>query len=138
MSKLRILIVDDEIEVCDTIKTFLTGFGHDVKTALDGKIALEIVNSFMPHLVILDVMIPDMSGIEILKKVKEIDSSIKAVMISGMQDLRVAKEAIDLGAIDYLPKPIEFTILHKIVKNLEKSIAGSDDIGKSKGFTEGS
>lgn len=136
MSRIRILVVDDEIEVCETLQMFLDGFGHDVKTAIDGKSALDIVHSFMPHFVILDVMIPDMSGIEILKKVKEIDSSIRAVMISGMHDLRVAKEAIDLGALDYLPKPVEYTILHNIIKEHEKSITSGSDAASAKGFSE--
>ena len=104
-----VILVDDEIEVCETLEMFLAGFGYEVKTVLDGKTALEVVNSFLPHFVILDIMIPDMSGIEILKKVKEIDGSIRAIMINGMHDLRVAKEAIELGAHDYLPKPVDYT-----------------------------
>lgn len=138
MSKIRILVVDDEIEVCETLEMFLSGFGHEVKTAIDGKSALELVLSFMPHFVILDVMIPDMSGIEILKEVKEIDSSIRAIMISGMHDLRVAKEAIELGAIDYLPKPVDYTILHNLIKEHENSITGGIDANSAKGFAEDS
>lgn len=131
-------MVDDEIEVCETLEMFLSGFGHEVKTAIDGKSALELVLSFMPHFVILDVMIPDMSGIEILKEVKEIDSSIRAIMISGMHDLRVAKEAIELGAIDYLPKPVDYTILHNLIKEHENSITGGIDANSAKGFAEDS
>jgi len=131
-------VVDDEIEVCETLEMFLSGFGHEVKTAIDGKSALELVLSFMPHFVILDVMIPDMSGIEILKEVKEIDSSIRAIMISGMHDLRVAKEAIELGAIDYLPKPVDYTILHNLIKEHENSITGGIDANSAKGFAEDS
>jgi len=138
LSKIRILVVDDEIEVCETLEMFLSGFGHEVKTAIDGKSALELVLSFMPHFVILDVMIPDMSGIEILKEVKEIDSSIRAIMISGMHDLRVAKEAIELGAIDYLPKPVDYTILHNLIKEHENSITGGIDANSAKGFAEDS
>lgn len=57
-------------------------------------------------------------------------------MISGMHDLRVAKEAIDLGAIDYLPKPVDYTILHNLIKEHENSILGSGDTGSPKVFSE--
>lgn len=63
MNQIRILVVDGEIEICESLEMFFSGFGHDVKSALDGKSALKIVHSFMPHFVILDIMIPDISGI---------------------------------------------------------------------------
>ncbi len=71
-------------------------------------------------MVLLYVIMPQMNGLEILRKMREIDKSVKIVMLSGMQDLRVAKDAINGGAVDYLTKPVDIKELKELIKNSVK------------------
>lgn len=107
----KILVVDDEEDVCELIKSFLESSGYTAFTASRALNALEIVQLEKPSLVMLDIIMPDMDGIECLKRIKKIDPSIIVIMVSGLQDENVAKEAIRYGAYDYIAKPFDFAYL---------------------------
>jgi len=121
----RILVVDDEIEIRDVLSQFLGKLGYEVETAPDGTSALEKFRSYSPHFIFLDLMMPDISGIEVLKMIREIDKQARVIMISGMHDLGMAKEAMLLGALDYITKPIEFKFLQKFIERETKLMFGS-------------
>jgi len=118
MDKYRVLVVDDEYDVRDILERALTISGYEVKTASGGLIAIEICRTFLPHLVLLDVMMPDLGGIEALQKIRELDKDVKVVMVSGMHDVQAAKESIALGAIDYITKPFDLRELDFYIKDL--------------------
>jgi DNA-binding NtrC family response regulator len=124
MEQIKILVVDDEFAVCDIFYKFLTPLGYKVRTAHEVDQALTEFKSLSPHFVFLDVIIPGESGIQILQKMLEIDQSSNIVMISGMHDLTVAKEAMMLGAVDYITKPIEFENLHQYIQDQAKEMFG--------------
>lgn len=118
MDRTRILVVDDDLDICDVLDQALSSAGHQVKTAQDGTAAIRMVREFNPHIVLLDVMLPRETGLDILKKIREIDKMVKVVMISGLMDLGTAKEAIKMGALEYITKPIDLEQLNEYILSL--------------------
>jgi len=121
--KSRILVVDDEEEVLNTLSKFLTLKGYDVYTAKDGLKAIEKVKEVRPHVVLLDIIMPGMSGIDTLKEIKKIDPRVGVIMATAVTDEELAKRTIQLGAYDYITKPfdlnyIETVLLVKIIEML--------------------
>lgn len=110
---MKILIVDDEIEICNIFYDFFTPKGYEVSKATSGKEALEKVEAQKPNLVFLDIRMPQMDGLEVLKQIKEIDKSITVIMVTVLKDERIAKKAIKLGASDYVTKPLSFDYLER-------------------------
>jgi len=111
----RILVVDDEIEACDVLKEFLDAKGYEVHTALDGLTAISKVKEIRPHIVLLDIMMPGMSGTEVLKEVKKIDPRVGVIMTTAVVDEEIAKEALKLGAFEYITKPLNLNYLETVV-----------------------
>jgi len=111
----RILVVDDEVETCDLLKRYLTKKGFQVYTALSGEDAVNIVKEERPHIVLLDIRMPGMGGIEALKKIKEIDREIGVVMITAVKEEETAKEILKLGADDYITKPMDLKYLDNVL-----------------------
>lgn len=117
-----ILIVDDE----PSIREVLTGYfehrygprGFVVETAADGAAALAAVRRRRPALVLLDIDMPGMSGVDALRGVRAIDPKIPVIMVTGNEDSRVAGEAIRTGAFSYLPKPVKFAYLDHLTATL--------------------
>ena len=107
----RILVVDDEQEVCDMLNKFLTLKGHEVFTALSGEDALALVKKERPHIVLLDIRMPYMDGIECLERIKEIDKEIAVIMITAIKQDDVGMKAMELGAYDYITKPLNLQYL---------------------------
>ena len=107
----RILVVDDEPEVGIMLKKFLIKKGHDVYTALNGEEALEVVKKERPHIVLLDIIMPKMDGIECLKHIREIDKEVGVIMITAVKQEEVGKHAMKLGAFDYITKPLSLKYL---------------------------
>jgi len=118
MEQPRVLVVDDEPDIRDILERLLSLSGFEIAVAGNGADAIKLCKSFLPHIVLLDVMMPDSSGIETLQKIREFDKEVKIIMVSGMHDLTVAKEAISLGAIDYLTKPFDLKELDSFLKSL--------------------
>ena len=111
----KILVVDDEIEVCNVLKEFLTLKKYEVETALDGVTALKMVEEFNPHIVLLDIIMPGMGGIDVLKEIKTINPKIGIIMITAVVDEEIAKRMIQLGAYDYITKPIDLSHLETVL-----------------------
>jgi len=116
----RILVVDDEAGIRFMLETFLTRKNFEVSLASSGEEALEKVKTFKPRIVLLDIRMPGMDGLLALKKIKEIDNDIGVIMISGIDELHIAQQAIKQGAYEYVMKPfnleyLEMAILTKIL-----------------------
>jgi DNA-binding response OmpR family regulator len=111
----RILVVDDEKQVADFLGEFLGDKGYEVYTANDGLSAIQAVKAKKPHLVLLDIMMPGMGGIDVLKEIKKIDPEIGVIMTTGLKDVELAKRTLDLGAYDYITKPFNLDYLETAV-----------------------
>jgi DNA-binding NtrC family response regulator len=103
----RILIVDDEEIVVRSCLRILRDGGYSIDDARDGLTALGMVNDNEYDVLILDIMMPKMDGIEVLRRVKEARPEIDVIMITGLHDIETAVRAMKFGALDYLPKPFE-------------------------------
>jgi len=122
MNQVRILIVDDEAEFCTIILEGLEEFGYDVKCAHNCETAIEMSETFIPNIILLDVMLADERGIDVLEKIRKTDKQVRVLMISGMLDLDTVKEAIALGAEDYITKPIDLMKLNDVIQELTKGV----------------
>ncbi len=107
----RILVVDDEPEVRQLVADFLEAKGYQVSTAPGGAEALAAVAAEQPHLVLLDIMMPRMSGLEVLQRIRQVDQSVGIIMLTAVEDEAIAKEAMRKEAYDYITKPIDFGYL---------------------------
>ena len=103
----KILVVDDEIDVGELVRNFLESCGYQVVTAASAKRAFELVELEKPDLVFLDVVMPGMDGLQCLKEIRRLQPTAIVIMVSGLHDENVAKEAIRYGAYDYLTKPFD-------------------------------
>ena len=112
---MKILVVDDEVEVASFLCAFLKRLGLTSEKANSGKEAIDTFNRYKPEWVFLDIKMPDMDGLELLKKMKEIDNNIKAIMITGKDDDTVQNEARLIGASDYIVKPMDLDEMKKII-----------------------
>ncbi|PYE42754.1 two-component system response regulator (stage 0 sporulation protein F) [Paenibacillus barcinonensis] len=107
MEDKKVLIVDDQNGIRILLMEVFSSEGYNTFQAANGKIALEIVNKDKPDLVLLDMKIPGMDGLEILKHIKEIDPEIKVIMMTAYGELDMIKEATDLGALMHFTKPFD-------------------------------
>jgi two-component system OmpR family response regulator len=112
----RILVVDDEVEVCSVLRDFLTVKGFEAYTALDGQTAITKVKDIRPHIVLLDIIMPGMGGIEVLKEIKRVDPSVAVIMVTGVRDDELGRRTFELGAYDYITKPVDFDYLETLLK----------------------
>lgn len=101
----RILVVDDELVVCRSVKKVLAKKGHSVEMAQRGKDALRMIDSDEFDILIVDLKMPGMDGMEVLKNVKKTHPEVIVLMITGYATVETAVEAMKLGGFDYIPKP---------------------------------
>ena len=115
----RILIIDDDQSLLESY-TVLLEDEFQVSTAESGERGLDLLRHEDVHLVLLDVRLPDINGLEVLRRIKALDENVDVIMITAVKDVRVAVEAIKLGAYDYLEKPFEIDeILSLLRRTLE-------------------
>lgn len=103
----KILVVDDDPDVRDLLSKFLILKGFEVFEASRGEKGLEVARSQKPDLIILDMMMPGISGLEILKALKKESPQTPVLVLSAVDEEKKAREAIQLGAYDYVVKPIQ-------------------------------
>lgn len=104
----RVLVVDDDPKVVSLMRRGLTFEGYDVSVASDGDEALAVAHDAPPHLVVLDVMMPRLSGIEVCRRLRAIDRDLAILMLTGRASVPARIEGLDAGADDYLVKPFAF------------------------------
>ena len=121
-NKTRILIVDDEAGMCDFLSYYLKNHGFEVQTALNGDQAVDLFEKGSFHLVLADIMMPALDGLEMLRRIKALDPNAVVIMMTAYASLDKAMKAIKYGAADLLVKPFQtHTLLTTIQRSLEKS-----------------
>ena len=107
MNGSTVLIVDDERTLARAVKTFLSEAGYDAEVAGNAEQALEMVESLRPDVVFADVRLPGMSGIDLLRRIREFDPAVPVIIMTAHGTIEGAVEAVKLGAFDYLKKPLD-------------------------------
>ena len=102
----KLLIVDDEVEICEFLRSFFEDRDFKVAVANDGTQALEQVDLFQPEVVLLDIQMPGMDGLQTLKKIKELYPKMKVIMVTAVETQEKIEEAMRLGADNYITKPL--------------------------------
>jgi DNA-binding response OmpR family regulator len=102
-----ILVVDDEPQIRDLLKRFLSLRGYKVRVASDGQQALTMVEQQAPQLIVLDVYMPGINGVEVLRQLRRRKFTGGVILLTGSQDDKLLQEALDLGSVDVMGKPVD-------------------------------
>jgi len=116
----KVLVIDDEKPTLVMFRLTLNAYGYTVFTAENGKEGLEVFERERPPLVLTDVKMPGMDGIEVLKRIKEIDPRTEVVVITGHGDMDLAIKALNLDATDFINKPIQRHLLEQALRRAEE------------------
>lgn len=122
MTKLKLLLVDDEKDFVNTLAERLELRGFQVQTALDGESALKIVETDPPQVVVLDVLMPGLSGLYVLQQMKARVPQIPVILLTGRGSATEGAEGMQLGAYDYLMKPIN---IDNLIRKIERAVQSS-------------
>jgi CheY-like chemotaxis protein len=115
MSAGKVLVVDDEPEVRLVLTEFLESRGYEVVAAESGAQALALVGDAKPHVVLLDVTMPEMDGMETLKRLAALKPGLPIIMVTANADVDVTSKLLAMGAADYIPKPFDLDYLGQAV-----------------------
>lgn len=131
--KIRVLLVDDEEQFVETLAERLAMRDYDVTTSLSGDDAIEQVRGYNFDVVVLDVLMPGVDGIETLREIKQIKPLTEVIMLTGHATVETAIEGMKLGAYDYLMKPCETEeLITKINKAHERKAEHEERIREAK------
>ena len=133
ISSIKILVVDDDPDIVEILKYNLKNSGYSVKSAGNGVEAIKKAKKFIPDIILMDVMMPEMSGIEACEEIKNIDQLSQAIIIflSARSEDYTQISAYDAGADDYISKPVKPKILLKKISNIAKKISFEKNVPKT-------
>lgn len=117
-----ILIVDDEESVLEGLGEFLEDEGYKVYKAQNGNVGLEVFRSVKPELVMTDLRMPGMSGIELISEIRKLKENIPIIVFTGYGAFDTAKHAIHLRVFDFLEKPVEMEVLKKTLDRARRNV----------------
>src|SRR2546430_3239795 len=118
-SKRRVLAIDDEPAMTEWLKILLEHAGYEVRTALIGTRGEELFKTWRPDAVVTDMILPDVDGIELVRKFKQIDGEAEVIVITGQGNIPRSVEAVKAGALHFLEKPVD---AERPLDKLEKAI----------------
>ena len=125
--QIKILLAEDDSGTHEEWRETLAAWGFTAEIATDGVIALELIDSFRPDIVLADLRMPNKDGLELLRDIRQMGTYLPTIMISGQGDIPEAVEAIKLGAVDYLRKPVDPPHLRQILRNLAENVVMRDE-----------
>lgn len=115
MSVKKILIIEDEEEIRILLNSYLSELGYQVEFAEDGIEGIEKIKLMNPHLVLLDIKLPGIDGVEVLKNIKKEYPEINVIMLSGHATEDIAKQTLSIGAFDYIKKPVDLGKISEVI-----------------------
>lgn len=135
----RILIADDNQPNVELLEAFLDDVDCDVEIAVDGRDTLDKVASFQPDLILLDVMMPKLSGFEVCKKIKSDPKTknVMVLMVTALNELGDIERAVDSGTDDFLSKPVNKLELVKRVENMLRLRHVTDELERLRSYIQG-
>ncbi len=116
---MRVLLVDDEEEFVTTLSERLHLRGIEAQTATDGKSALALIEKNPPEVVVLDVLMPGLGGMEVLRRIRAKNPEIQVILLTGQGSSKDGIEGMDLGAFDYLVKPLD---IEELIKKMREAV----------------
>jgi len=119
----RILVIDDEEPTLNMFELFLQAYGYEAIIATSGEQGLELFKLYHPAIVLTDIKMPGMDGLQVLKKIKEMDTAAEVIVITGHGDMDLAIKALNLDATDFINKPIGRENLEKALARARERIA---------------
>lgn len=122
----KVLVVDDEQVVLDSVRKHLKREGYEIQTVLSGDEAIRVLESGWPEVVITDLMMPGMDGLELLERVRDAKPEIPVIMITGFATMRTALQALRQGAFDYIAKPFTRAELQGVVVRAARQAARTE------------
>jgi CheY-like chemotaxis protein len=136
MAAHRILIADDNVANRELLEAYLADFDCDVETAVDGQDTLDKVASFEPDLVLLDVMMPKLSGFEVCRKIKDDPQTagVMVLMVTALNELGDIERGVNAGTDDFLSKPINKIALLKRVSTMLKFKSVTDELERLRAY----
>ena len=105
----RMLIVEDERDICDCLEQFFTARGFAVLSVFSGEEALERLKAESADVILLDILLPGLSGIEILRRAKELDPRVRVIMVTGVDHAELRRQAHHYGDAAYVTEPFDFS-----------------------------
>ncbi len=123
----RILVAEDDVAAHEGWRSMLSSWGYDVAFAEDGQAALELIRALNPHILLADLKMPRIDGLGLLHNINTLGLSLATIMISGKGDLTDAVQAMKLGALDYLRKPIDWPHLRRLLDHLARQAAAWEE-----------
>ncbi len=118
---MRLLLIEDDLPVAETLRDFLLDLGHEVIVADDGVEGLRAVVEDAPDAAFVDVVLPKLSGLALLERLKHLGRTLPVVAMSGHASEAEARQCLRLGALDYLPKPFTLDRVGLVLEVLELS-----------------
>lgn len=118
----KILVIDDEQPTLKMFSLLLSAYGYETLTAENGRDGLELFKAEMPELILTDIKMPVMDGIEVLKEIKKINPHAEVIVITGHGDMDLAIQALNLDATDFINKPLQRESLEQALKRAEERL----------------
>ncbi|MBW1945955.1 MAG: response regulator, partial [Deltaproteobacteria bacterium] len=112
----KILLVEDELEMLEFLDRFFKRKGYEIRTAETGERAWQLIEETMYDLVICDLVMDDLSGVELLQRIRSVDGILPVIIITGAGTIETAVQAIQLGAFHYITKPFKIQELEILTK----------------------
>ena len=128
LKQIVLLYADDEPDILKHYSNYFKNYFRVVHTAVDGKEALAAYRENKPDVVILDINMPYLSGLEVAKKIRESDSDVNIILLTARGDKEALMEAVELGLVTYLEKPIQRDALKKALTKLNQKIKSDNSI----------
>src|ERR1700730_4914953 len=122
MTEATLLAIDDEPDVLTIVDQFAQRFGFKVVSRTDARAALAELRVLKPDAVIVDLMLPDINGLDVLRAIRDIDPACQIILMTGQSSVDTAIEAVKLGALDYIGKPFDLKRLGGLLTGVRKSI----------------
>ena len=134
--RVRILVIDDEPRMCESLQTLLVGVGYEVETAPDGSAGIRLLQPGAFHLVISDLMMPEVDGFGVLEHVRTACPETVVLVITGYASVDSAIRAIRAGAYDYILKPFDFDIIRISVERALEKASLERKVSRSRAYAE--
>ena len=122
----KILVIDDDDSIRETLQLYLTEIGYEVIVANNGEAGIQLIGEEKPDLILSDLKMAGLTGIDVLKKAKELDVKNQVVLMTAFEDMKSTIIAMQLGAYDYIEKPLELSRFNAVIKRALESRRLSD------------